>query len=68
LHTFRNVGETPGRLMVVITPAGLEDFFYAVGTTADGSTEPPAFDPSIMDKVLTLARQYSMEVMVPEGS
>ena len=65
LHTFRNVGHQPGKLMVVITPAGLEEFFYAVGTAAEGTTHPPAFDPAIMEKGLTLAAQYHMEVMMP---
>ncbi|HEX2134895.1 MAG TPA: cupin domain-containing protein [Microvirga sp.] len=26
-HTYQNIGNTPGRLLVVITPAGLEGFF-----------------------------------------
>lgn len=29
-HRFQNVGETPGRLMVIITPGGFEGFFAAV--------------------------------------
>ena len=26
-HTFQNVGDTPGRLLVVSAPAGMEEFF-----------------------------------------
>jgi mannose-6-phosphate isomerase-like protein (cupin superfamily) len=26
-HTFQNVGETPGRLLIISAPSGLEDFF-----------------------------------------
>src|SRR3974390_3143906 len=29
-HGFRNVGSTPGRLLSVITPGGLEEYFLAV--------------------------------------
>ena len=66
LHTFKNIGNTAGKLMVVITPAGLEDFFYAIGSAAEGTSHPPAFDPAIIDKVMRLAKEYHMEVMVPE--
>lgn len=63
LHTFKNIGQQPAKLMVVITPAGLEDFFYAVGSAADGTAHPPAFDPAIIDKVMRLAKEYHMEVI-----
>ena len=67
LHTFRNIGETPGRLMVFITPAGLEEFFYAIGTPASGSGTPPAFDPAVIEKVMKLAGRYKMDVVMPDG-
>ena len=66
LHTFRNIDDKPGKLLVFITPAGLEEFFFAIGTNAAGTTAPPPFDPSVIDKVMTLAARYSMEVIVPE--
>ena len=64
LHTFRNIGQQPGKLMVVITPAGLENFFYAVGSAAEGTSQPPAFDPATLDKGMRLAKEYHMEVMM----
>ena len=30
-HTYRYLGQTPGRLMCVITPAGFEGFFEDIG-------------------------------------
>ena len=63
LHTFKNIGQQPGKLMVVITRAGLEDFFYAIGSSADGTFHPHAFDPAIIDKVMRLANEYHMEVI-----
>jgi mannose-6-phosphate isomerase-like protein (cupin superfamily) len=65
LHTFKNIGEQQGRLLVTVTPAGLEDFFYAVGSPAHDAHTPPAFDPAIIDKVLQLAKPYHMEVRLP---
>ena len=66
LHTFKNVGEQQGRLLVTVTPAGLEEFFYAVGTPALEGTKPPAFDPAIIDKVLSLSKSFHMEVIISQ--
>ena len=30
-HTYRYIGQTPGRLMCVITPSGFEGFFEEIG-------------------------------------
>lgn len=66
LHTFKNISDRPGRLVVTISPAGLEDFFYAIGTEARaGETHPPPFDPSVIDRIMRLAGEYNMEVKVP---
>lgn len=65
LHTFRNIGEQQGRLLVTVTPAGLEEFFYAVGSPARDTNTPPGFDPAVIDKVLQLAKAYHMEVRLP---
>lgn len=65
LHTFRNIGEQQGRLLVTVTPAGLEEFFYAVGSPARDVKTAPAFDPAVIDKVLQLAKAYHMEVRLP---
>ena len=63
LHTFKNQGENRGRLLVIITPAGLEDFFYAIGSPAAGTTAPPPFDPAVIDKLLLLAGHYQMDIL-----
>lgn len=66
LHTFKNVGEQQGRLLVIITPAGLEEFFYSVGTPAVDLTTPPAFDPAVIDKLMQLANRYQMDIILPK--
>ncbi|MFC0542212.1 cupin domain-containing protein [Kutzneria chonburiensis] len=35
-HTFQNIGDTPGRLLVITAPAGLEGFFLEYDRRADG--------------------------------
>jgi len=66
LHTFKNIDSKPGRLLVTITPAGLEEFFYAIGTPAADATNAPPFDPGIIDKLMQLAENYHMEIRLPE--
>ena len=36
-HTYRYLGQTPGRLMCVITPAGFEGFFEEIGALSPQS-------------------------------
>jgi mannose-6-phosphate isomerase-like protein (cupin superfamily) len=63
LHTFKNIDNKAGRLLVTITPAGLEEFFYAIGSVADNTT-PPQSDPSIFEKIMRLAPKYRMELVM----
>lgn len=65
IHTFKNVTEQQGRILAIITPSGLEEFFYAIGTPADGSATPPEFDPALMPKLLQLAKSYQMDILLP---
>lgn len=43
VHSFENVGETPGRLLILSAPAGgTERFFFEVGEPATAGSSPPA--------------------------
>ena len=67
LHTFKNVEDRQGKLIVTITPAGLEEFFYAIGSPATNLAGPPAFDPGIIDKLMQLAKAYQMDIVMPNA-
>ena len=43
-HAFQNVGATPGRLLVVTTPSGLERFFEEFAALASGPAGPAGPD------------------------
>jgi quercetin dioxygenase-like cupin family protein len=45
LHGFRNVGTTPSRMVVIITPGGLEKFFKEVGDPVTDRSSPPEGPP-----------------------
>lgn len=53
-HRFANIGDTPGRVLVTITPAGFEDFFAEVGAL---SPEQQAELPTLG----ALAARYGLE-------
>jgi mannose-6-phosphate isomerase-like protein (cupin superfamily) len=68
LHTFRNVGTTPARLLVVITPAGFEQFFREVGEPATDISNPPVSSgPPDIERIVTTARKYNCEIPPPPG-
>jgi quercetin dioxygenase-like cupin family protein len=51
IHTFRNVGNTTGRLLVFLTPGGFEDYLEAFS---------PFSLPADMPKVLEISEKYGI--------
>lgn len=65
LHTFKNVGTSWGRFVVVITPAGFEELIEEIGEPVlDKSTSPP-LNRVVVDKLLALAPKYHLEIKPP---
>ncbi len=68
VHSFENVGETPGRLLILSTPAGgTEGFFFEVGKPAmDRSSPPPSSTaPEGMEgiaKIGEIARRHGFDI------
>ncbi len=65
LHRFKNVGETPAKMLTFFTPAGMEDFFFEAGVPAqEGGTTPP-LGPEEIERTLAAAPKYGMEFPLP---
>ena len=62
LHTFRNAGNEPARVLLVVSPAGLDEFWERVGLPAGDRLTPPKPEPGMMERVLALAPQYHLEL------
>jgi len=63
-HTFKNVGDTPGRLLVVAMPAGFEEFVAEVGTPAeDPATPPPPPDPAYFERLVRIAGKHGIALV-----
>ena len=57
-HTYRYLGQTPGRLMCVITPAGFEEFFEVVGALTPQQQQD-------IPRVITIAKEFGLEFLPP---
>ena len=66
LHTWRNVGASPSRVLAVVTPGGLERFFLEAGEPAADASSPPPGPPDI-EKVMAAAARYGVDIPPPPG-
>jgi quercetin dioxygenase-like cupin family protein len=57
-HTYRYLGQTPGRLMCVITPSGFEGFFEEISAL---SPQQQQDIPCVME----IASKYGLEILPP---
>jgi quercetin dioxygenase-like cupin family protein len=57
-HTYRYLGHAPGRLMCVITPAGFERFFEAVGALTPQQQQD-------IPRVVGIAKEFGLEILPP---
>ena len=66
LHYFENTGSTPARMLILVTPAGLEDFFLEVGREAiEGEPAPVLPTPEDIQRLIETAPKYGLEIMLP---
>ena len=67
VHSFENVGEAPGRLLIISAPAGgTEAFFFEVGEPAKDASSPPASTvPEGMEgiaKIREITRRHGSDI------
>jgi quercetin dioxygenase-like cupin family protein len=72
IHTFKNVGSGPGKMVVLLNPGDLIDYFRAIGKRIKNDndrpdlTEVPDFSKLDLSKVFELAPAYHIEFFLPE--
>jgi mannose-6-phosphate isomerase-like protein (cupin superfamily) len=66
LHAHKNVGDEPGRLLVIQTPGGLhERFFEEIGEPATGESSSPVSEGSQdTGRLAVIAAQFGIEVLL----
>jgi quercetin dioxygenase-like cupin family protein len=57
-HTYRYLGQTPGRLMCVITPSGFEGFFEEIGALSPQEQQD-------IPCVIEIGKKYGLEILPP---
>ncbi|AVH71425.1 cupin domain-containing protein [Nostoc sp. 'Lobaria pulmonaria (5183) cyanobiont'] len=63
LHSFKNIGTTPAKMLIWSTPAGIEQFFIEVGIPMqDPEGLPPALTSTVVEKMLATAPNYGIEI------
>ncbi len=65
LHTLKNTGESVGRLLTLVVPAGLDRFFEEAGEPGTDISSPPG--PPDVEKLLETAARYGIEFPPPPG-
>ena len=59
-HTYRYLGQTPGRLMCVITPSGFEGFFEEIGALSPQQQQD-------IPRVMEIGKKFGLEILPPPG-
>src|SRR5206468_4291511 len=65
-HSFKNESDKPAKMLISVAPAGLEKMFFEVGVPlAEGATTalPPTKEE--IEKLLTIAPRYGIEIRLP---
>jgi steroid delta-isomerase-like uncharacterized protein len=67
-HGFKSLGDKPGRMVLLITPGGLEGFFEGIGQVIDDpdNPPPPLSGPPDFVRAAQIAAQYNITFDVPE--
>ena len=66
-HTF-TVASPEARFLVVTEPGGFDGFLHALSEPAASPTLPPAASsPPDMDRLMTLAAEYAIDILGPPG-
>lgn len=68
-HSFKNETQSRSRILITVAPAGLEEFFFKVGTEVDSDCEvaQPVTHEEV-DRILTMAPLYGLEIQLPSHS
>ena len=69
-HTFTNKGSVPARMLVMNSPGGIhEQFFAEIGEPiADLSAPLPLSGPPNVAKIVAAGQKYGIEILPPSGT
>ena len=62
IHNFRNTADTPSRILIGFSPAGMEGFFREAGRPALDDGSAPAMDEDEIARTMAAAPRYGLEL------
>ena len=66
LHSFKNETNENAKMIIVLSPAGLEQFFVETGLeVSNNSIKPPPLTDEQIQKLVSSASKYGMEIRLP---
>jgi hypothetical protein len=65
LHTYKNTGSKPGRMIVMLAPGGFEKLWEELGEPATQLITPPPVDPNVIEKLMALAPKDHVQIPAP---
>ena len=66
VHCFKNTGSVDAKFLMVVTPAGLENFFEEAFYPAEHcSAGPPKINEAMLNRLLTAAARHGLEFAPP---
>jgi mannose-6-phosphate isomerase-like protein (cupin superfamily) len=65
-HTYKNIGGTVGKHLLIITPPQFEMFFKEIGIPIEdkSSFQPPPITAAVIDKIVKTAAKYGLEIII----
>jgi quercetin dioxygenase-like cupin family protein len=65
-HTYKNIGSSPGKLMLIISPPQFEKFFEEIGIPIEdkSSFQPPEITHDVIQNVVKTAAKYSLAIKI----
>lgn len=63
-HAFKNESDRNAKMIITLSPAGLENFFFEVGVEFEGEFPPPPSEEEIQ-KLVAAAPEYGIEFLEP---
>ncbi len=65
LHTFKNESNKPARLLIQVSPGGLDRFFEEVGHPVGADGKPVPISPDEIERMMRLAPKYGIAIPSP---
>ncbi len=65
-HTYKNIGSSSEKLLLIITPPQFEKFFEEIGIPVKDklSFQTPQITPAIIENVVKAAAKYGVEIKI----